>query len=583
MRFRTTALSLCLVVIASLVATASPAAALTSTPDATPWMANGYIKASVQYGNVLFVGGSFQRLGTSVAPGPNLSPFVDGYTGLAAIDMSTGQAIPAFKPQLQASGGQTLDVYALEMVGNRLYVGGQFSMVNGEAHYNLAAIDINPVTIRDTVVSSFNPTVGIPGNANEHKFSVRTLLAGDDGLYVGGSFSKVNGKGRPKTAKVDLSTGALITGYKTAGVDGIVHDMAFSADEQSIFLAGGFKQLGTGNPRFALGRVNAATGATHPWTVPPSQIPGATSSGQICYEIAVTAARIYAGCGKTPNFVGAFRVDTGDVGTRTWQYSTGGNVQSVNLMPDGQDLVIGGHFGINSSSRYNGRMRCGPSTQGTWIRGIAIVRNVASTTSMVSPLTDGQSSASQPWVDCSWLPNLDGLNQPWPQQTQNFAGTNRYGGIWEIQVTGSHLWGLGEFRYVNAQVRRGIARFSLTGDPTPPPDPTPPVLAELVTPSPLAVQPNRQVSFTLRCPAGSDPCNGTVRLTAATIKQPGPDAITLDPGQQANYVVTLNDAAWNKLLAKANGQIGGKLTLTADGSPGTTPLTTEIAVKLKLA
>ena len=46
--------------------------------------------------------------------------------------------------------------------------------------------------------------------------------------------------------------------------------------------------------------------------------------------------------------------------------------------------------------------------------------------------------------------------------------------------------------------------------------------------------------------------------------------------------MTLNDAAWNKLLAKANGQIGGKLTLTADGSPGTTPLTTEIAVKLKL-
>jgi len=583
MRLKTTALTLCLVVIASLIATASPAAALTTTPDATPWMANGYIKASVQHGNVLFVGGSFKRIGTSVAPGPNLSPFVSGYTGLAAIDMSTGQAIPAFKPQLEATGGQTLDVYALEIVGNRLYVGGQFGRVNGENHYNLAAIDINPTTIRDTVVSSFNATVGIPGNANEHTFEVRTLLAGNDGLYVGGAFSKVNGKGRPKTAKVSLTDGSLITGYKTAGVNGIVHDMVFSSNGQSIFLAGGFKQLGTGNARFALGRVDAATGATLPWAVPSSQIPGATTSGQICYEIAVTASRIYAGCGKTPNFVGAFRLDNGDVGSRTWQYSTGGNVQSVNLMPGGQDLVIGGHFGINSSSRYNGRMRCGTLSQATWIRGLAIVRNVASTTNTVSPITDGTSSGTQPWVDCSWLPNLDGQNQPYPQQTVNFSGTNRYGGIWEIQVTGEHLWGLGEFRYVNAQLRRGIARFALTGDPTPPPAQTPPVLTELVTASPLAVQPNRQVSFTLRCPAGSDPCNGTVRLIAAGSQQPGPNPISLDPTGQANYVVTLNDAAWNKLLAKANGQVGGVVRLTAEGSPGTTPLTVDVAVKLKLA
>ena len=583
MRLKSTALTLCLVVIASLIATASPAAALTSTPDATPWMVNGYVKASVQYGDVLFVGGSFQRVGTSVAPGPNLSPFVDGYTGLAAIDMSTGQAIAAFKPQLQATGGQTLDVYALEIVGDRLYVGGQFGRVNGENHYNLAAIDINPTTIRDSVVSSFDATVGIPGNTNEHTFTVRTILAGDDGLYVGGSFSKVNGKGRPKTAKVSLTDGSLITGYKTPGVNGIVHDMVFSSDGQSIFLAGGFKQLGLGNARYALGRVDAATGATHPWAVPPTQIPGATTSGQICYEIAVTASRIYAGCGKTPNFVGAFRLDTGDVGSRTWQYGTGGNVQSVNLMPGGHDLVIGGHFGINSSSSYNGRMRCGTLSQATWVRGLAIVRNVASPTSMESAITDGSSSATRAWVDCSWLPNLDGQNQPYPEQTQNISGTNRYGGIWEIQLTGDHLWGLGEFRYVNAQLRRGIARFSLTGDPTPPPAPTPPVLTELVTPSPLAVQPNRQVSFTLRCPAGSDPCNGTVRLIAAGSKQPGPDPIALDPTQQANYVVTLNDAAWNKLLAKENGQVGGTVRLTAEGSPGTTSLTTDIAVKLKLA
>jgi hypothetical protein len=48
---------------------ALPAAGLTATPDATPWMANGFIKASARYGDVLFVGGDFQKLGESVSPG----------------------------------------------------------------------------------------------------------------------------------------------------------------------------------------------------------------------------------------------------------------------------------------------------------------------------------------------------------------------------------------------------------------------------------------------------------------------------------------------------------------------------------
>ena len=242
-------------------------------------MANGYIKASAQYGNVLFVGGSFQKIGASVSPGPNLPPAVDGYTGLAAIDMTTGQAISNFMPQLTANANQELVVLALAVVGNRLYVGGQFSTVEGESHYNLAAIDINPTTIRGTVVSGFDPVVGIPGNANEHSFDVKTILPGSDGIYIGGGFGKVDGKGRPKTAKLDWN-GDLINAYKTPGVNGSVNDLVWAADGQSIFLAGHFTQLGVGNSRVALGRIDPTTGATLPWTVPLSQIPGATSSGQ---------------------------------------------------------------------------------------------------------------------------------------------------------------------------------------------------------------------------------------------------------------------------------------------------------------
>ncbi len=578
--------SVLVLTIVTLVMSTLPATALTTTPDATPWMANGFIKASAQYGNVLFVGGSFQKIGASVSPGPNLPPAVDGYTGLAAIDMTTGQAISNFKPQLTANSNQELKVLALAVVGNRLYVGGQFSTVDGESHYNLAAIDINPTTIRGTVVSSFDPVVGIPGKANEHNFDVKTILPASDGIYIGGGFSKVDGKGRPKTAKLDWN-GNVVNAYRTAGVNGSVNDLVWSADGQSIFLAGHFTQLGVGNSRVAMGRIDPTTGATLPWTVPLSQIPGATSSGQICYELIATSTRLYAACGKTPNFTGAFRVDNGDEGTRTWQYSTGGNVQTLAMVPGTDDLVIGGHFGINSSNStfgYNGRMRCGPSTgPATWIRAIAIIRNVATTTNFVSPLTSGSSSPTEPWVDCSWLPNIDGEDQPWPTQTRNKSGVNRYGGMWELQVTGDHLWALGEFRYVNNQVRRAIARFSWTGDPTPPPDPVQPVLAELATTSPLIVQPDRSTSFTIRCPGQADPCNGTAKLVAGGSKQLSPQTFSLTPLGEQTYEVTINDAAWNKMVAKANGTIGGSVKLTAEGSPGTTRLSTSISIQLKLS
>lgn len=552
-----------------------PASALTSTPDATPWMANGYIKASAQYGNVLFVGGSFQRIGESVAPGPNAGPFVDGYTGLAAVDMSSGRAIPNFKPQLTANANQTLNVLSMAVVGNRLYVGGQFSTVDGQSHYNLAAIDINPTTITGTVASDFSPVVGIPGNTNEHSFDVKTILPGSDGLYIGGGFSKVNGTGRPKTAKLNWD-GTLATAYKTAGVNGSVNDMVWAADQQSIFLAGHFTELGAGNVRVAIGRVDATSGATSPWAIPLSQVPGATSSGQICYELAVTATRVFAGCGKTPNFVGAFRIDNGDEGTRTWRYDTGGNVQTVSLLPNGSDLVIGGHLGINSSSGYDGRMRvCGSK----YLRAIGIIHNVSTPTGMTGIVTTGSTSTTQPYLDCDFLPNIEGQAPAGP----NFPGVNRYGGLWEIQVTNDHLWALGEFRYVNTLVRRAIARFPWTGDPTPPPPPVQPVLTELVTASPFAVQQDHTVAFTIRCPDQPDFCNGTVRLIAAGAKQLGPTAFTLSGLQESTFVATLDDVTWEKITTKASGTLGGSVQLSAEGSPGTTPLSTSISVQLKLA
>jgi hypothetical protein len=151
--------------------------------------------------------------------------------------------------------------------------------------------------------------------------------------------------------------------------------------------------------------------------------------------------------------VGGFRLDNGNTGDRTWQYATGGNVQSIALLANGTDLAFGGHFGINSTSSYDGKM---PVCAGQYLRALGIVRNAATTIAKTSPNTNGLPLPTQPYLDCGFLPNIDGKAAAGP----NFSGTNRYGGVWEIQVTSSYLWALGEFQHVNTQVRRSIARFS---------------------------------------------------------------------------------------------------------------------------
>ncbi len=451
MRFPLTRLAtVATVAFASLALTAPPASALTQDPDNSTWMANGKIHASVQYGSVMFIGGTFQKLREVMPPGAASGSQVSGLTGLAAIDMTTGAGVASFKPQLAASGTQALDVQSLAIAGDTLYVGGQFSSVDGQARLNLAAIEIDPSTLVGTVDPGFDPVVGDPGG-NLAAFEVLKILPGPDALYISGAFGTVNGKGRSKVAKLSY-TGQVDATFKPGRTSAAVRDIEWSADGQTIFASGNFSTL-SGASRLAVGRLDPTTGAATGWAVPGGQIP---SSGgkQICWDIVATATRLFAGCGKGPNFIGAFRVDTGDVGSRTWQYGTGGNVVSIALLADGNSIAFGGHLGINSHSTYNGLMRVCNNSR--YLRALGILRNI-NQTSTSSVVTSGTTSSTTAYLDCSFTPNFEGQDPDGP----NFPGTNPFGGVWEIQVTGQHIWALGEFKYVNAAVRRDIARFAL--------------------------------------------------------------------------------------------------------------------------
>ncbi len=392
---------------------ASPALALSNNPDTT-WMTNGSVWATAQYGNVLFIGGKFTQVRS--APAGTSGATKIAVNNLAAIDMTTGQGIASFHPNVAGSGQQTAQIHALAVAGNTLYVGGQFSSIDGSSHYNLGAIDLDTSPLTGTVDDSFAAEVGVPGASNENKTFVYEILPGAGGLYIGGVFTKVDGLGRSKAAKVTFG-GAIVKTWKVLSVNGAIRDMAFSNDGQTIFIAGAFSKINKVAHQ-SIARVLTSTGKDDTWNVSGVIVDnGPTHYGMSCWSIAVTQTRVFAGCGRGANYAAAFRLDNGDTGNRTWSFGTVGNVQSIALTSDQQSLVIGGHFGTFLTQQV-----CGNK----YLKNLGILNNIYGT--------------STPSLDCSFLPQ--------------FKGPNPFGGVWEIQVTSSAIWAGGEFHDVNCDPSR---------------------------------------------------------------------------------------------------------------------------------
>jgi hypothetical protein len=395
-----------------LMVFAGSAFALSTSADDTA-TTNGTVYATAQYGGIMFIGGTFTHVSAPVSGGTSIAA-----ENLAAVDMTTGKPIITFSPAVTGNAQQEAQVQSLAVVGNTLYVGGQFAAVDGHAHYNLAAIDIDPGTFAGTVDNTFNATVGVPGAAGEGSFFAYDILPGASGVYVGGVFGKVDGTTRNNIAEVGWD-GSLVSSWNLSGVNSAVRDMQPAPNGNSIFVAGGFSA-----PRQSILRASAATGALDPWAIPAGGIVVGNSSdpGMTCWSLAVSASRLFAGCGRQPNYAAAFRLDNGNSGDRTWLMNFVGNVQSVGLTPAGTGLIVGGHFGTFLKQKV-----CG----GKLMKNLGILKNIFT---------------AKAKVNCNFRPN--------------FEGQNPFGGVWDIQTTSQYLWVAGGFETVGGIAHRGIARFT---------------------------------------------------------------------------------------------------------------------------
>jgi hypothetical protein len=383
---------------------ASPALALTERPDDT-YMTNGkvYATALSEDGKTLYIGGDFSEVRQNPPGVPGINRNV---SNVAAINVETGAAIRTWRPRVTGDGAV---VRSLVVKNGRVYIGGNFTAVEGEPRKNLAAVGANTAAVR---LLPFAPQVG-----GDTSF-VYALEADDSKLYVGGGFSKINGKPRKNLAAFSLASGKLDRVWKPATsvaptctgnhCSSKVRALELDYTGDSIFVGGPFSYItgsnGTGDARRSVARVYTARGNLHPWKLPD----GTITYPLTAWDLTATRDRLYGGFGGPKfNYVAAFHLDLGVKGDQVWRFGTRGNVQTVALTPDRSRLFFGGHFGINKLNKR--------ACNGKYLRGLA----------SVNPKIGR--------IYCDFIPSLDQTKRP------------SYEGSWTLATTDSYLWVGGGF------------------------------------------------------------------------------------------------------------------------------------------
>jgi trimeric autotransporter adhesin len=165
-------------------------------------------------------------------------------------------------------------VRAVLVSDNTIYLGGSFTSVDGLSRNRLAAIDANTGQLTD-----WAPSINKP---------VRALAVSSDGtrIYAGGEFTRAGGKVHNYVAEIDATTGAVIHSWNPSA-DAPVYALAVLGPR--VYLGGAFGAV-DGQSRTRLAAVDALTGALDPQWKPKA---GKGSGWTLAAD--TSRVRLYAG------------------------------------------------------------------------------------------------------------------------------------------------------------------------------------------------------------------------------------------------------------------------------------------------
>jgi outer membrane protein assembly factor BamB len=251
------------------------------------WSHNGTVYAVDIAGQNVYAGGDF-----TMARKNNQS---QARANMMAVDRSTGELLPGFVANTNGT------VYAVISDGSSVWIGGDFTTVNGVAKSRLAKVD----ALTGAVDQAFTATT--PN-------TVKDLLLAGNQLYVVGEFGQINGVQRDRAALLDKVTGAVDPTFDP-NVPGLVNTVALNPNGNRLYLG---LQAPKDSPPYLV-EVNAVTGG--------SQGPNFSVLGAYVRDVTVGPdGMIYVAVGGGMN--SAFALDPSN-GRQRWRQRADGDVQAV--------------------------------------------------------------------------------------------------------------------------------------------------------------------------------------------------------------------------------------------------------------
>jgi hypothetical protein len=267
--------------------------------------------------DTLYVGGRFLGVGGIWRP------------MLAALDANSAAVLPFDALASGVTGTGDPEVAAMSMVGDTLYVAGNFTHIGGRARVCLAALNAATGAALDWTAPSLGPWYqGYPP-------PLCTAVAASGGaLYVGGWFETVGGQNRPFATALSRETGNE-TGWNPRPNLGVY---ALDVRGDTAYMGGMFGMVGGWKPRHHLAALDATTGAVMPWDPNPD--------GYVVTALALRGDRLFVS-GDFATIGGQPRSRFAALDTMTGKpidWNPGANDVASSLLLSGDTLIVGGYF-----------------------------------------------------------------------------------------------------------------------------------------------------------------------------------------------------------------------------------------------
>ena len=414
-------------------ATASPAAAVVApveqrstagvTADGLPTVQiDGVVWDQEIVGDTVYAGGQFTNARPAgAAAGVNQS----ARSNILAYNIRTGELITSFAPVLN---GVVKDITA-SPDGSRIYVGGNFTTVNGTNRYRLAAFSTSTGALITTFAAGVNA-------------GVNAITVTSTAVYVGGAFTTVGSASRPHLAAFNPNNGALL-GWAPTVDNGGVNAMVVTPDKTKVIVAGSFGIVNASTAT-GLASIDITTGALLPFAA--NQVVRNYGSSAAMLSLSTDGTNIYSAgywYGGTGNFEGVLAADpnTGDI---KWLADCHGDTYDAAAAGGVVYAVSHWHY----CSNIGGFPDTNPRNQ--WYRSNAMTVEAKGT---VAPNGQGGYYDFQGYgapAMVNWFPTME---------IGTFTGQSQAG--WTTEGNSQYVVQGGEFLKVNGVGQQGLVRFAI--------------------------------------------------------------------------------------------------------------------------